>query len=121
MADLLINLRLLHTLPGTRPRDLAAPSPHSFPAAPARLSLIPLTAKDIPVEQLLLVIAVLACPVSMGLMMWFMMRGRGTQPATPDQEQELARLRAQIEALRPIPAQYDGGPRVPRPDAVPEA
>ncbi len=66
-------------------------------------------------EQLLLVVAVLACPVGMGLMMWFMMRGRREQPATPGQEQELARLRAQIEALRPAPAEdaAASGNRVP--------
>lgn len=72
-------------------------------------------------EQLLLVVAVLACPVGMGLMMWFMMRGRSEQPATPDQEQELARLRAQIEALRPAPAGNGGSPRVPLPGADPTA
>lgn len=66
-------------------------------------------------EQLLLVLAVLACPVGMGLMMWFMMRGRSEQPATPDQEQELARLRAQIEALRPAPADNGCSPPVARP------
>ena len=54
-------------------------------------------------EQFLLFLPALACPVGMGLMMWLMMRGRGSteKPATPDQEQELARLHAQIEALRP--------------------
>lgn len=38
-------------------------------------------------------------------MMWFMMRGCKEQPATPEQEQELARLRAQIEVLRPVSAE----------------
>ncbi|MBO1269673.1 hypothetical protein [Arthrobacter cavernae] len=68
-------------------------------------------------EQLLLFLPALACPVGMGLMMWLMMRGRGRseQPATPDQEQELARLRAQIEALRPVPADFDERHPAPRP------
>lgn len=69
-------------------------------------------------EQLVLVVAVLVCPVGMGLMMWFMMRARSERPATPDQEQELARLRAQIEALRPAPADNGVALRVPRPRAA---
>lgn len=50
--------------------------------------------------------AVLACPVGMGLMMWFMMRG--TKSSSPDQDQpehtsadaELAHLRAEMDQLR---------------------
>jgi len=61
-------------------------------------------------QQLLYILPALACPVGMGLMMWFMMRGHGKDPATrgtPEQEQELACLRAQIQALRPEPAAFD--------------
>lgn len=61
-------------------------------------------------QQLLYILPALACPVGMGLMMWFMMRGRGKNrptQATPDQEQELASLRAQIKALRPEPKPFD--------------
>lgn len=63
-------------------------------------------------EQLLYILPALACPVGMGLMMWFMMRGRGHGSAagTPEQEQELAQLRAQVQALRPTvipPAAFD--------------
>jgi len=54
-------------------------------------------------------VAVLACPVGMGLMMWMMMRGqRGgdsqTKAATPavgeDRFGEVAALRAEIEQLK---------------------
>lgn len=56
-------------------------------------------------STLLYVLPALACPVGMGLMMWFMMRGKrpaGQPHATPTtaQEQELARLRNEVEALR---------------------
>lgn len=47
-------------------------------------------------------LAVLACPVGMGVMMWAMMRG-GHRPsqgaATPD-DSDLAALRADVEQLR---------------------
>jgi hypothetical protein len=68
-------------------------------------------------EQFLLFLPALACPVGMGLMMWLMMRGRGgsEQSATPDQEQELARLRSEIEALRAAPAPFDERQPAPRP------
>jgi multidrug resistance efflux pump len=51
--------------------------------------------------ETLYALAVLACPVGMGLMMWLMMRG-GHRPSTPDadHEQELAQLRADVERLR---------------------
>lgn len=46
-------------------------------------------------------LALLACPVGMGAMMWFMMRGGKQQPATPTTEDaELARMRAEIDQLR---------------------
>ncbi|MPZ66005.1 MAG: DUF2933 domain-containing protein [Pseudonocardiaceae bacterium] len=55
-------------------------------------------------EALLLGLAVLACPVGMGAMMWFMMRGSGGQGggSQRDQtaEQEVARLRAEVDQLR---------------------
>lgn len=53
--------------------------------------------------DMLYLLAVLACPVGMGLMMWFMMRGRhsnNTQPTSGDQEQEVAALRAEVADLR---------------------
>ncbi|GAB2956483.1 hypothetical protein GCM10023080_014650 [Streptomyces pseudoechinosporeus] len=57
-------------------------------------------------ENLLYLLPALACPVGMGLMMWFMMRGKRpadgrphTAPTTA-QQQELARLRKEVEALR---------------------
>jgi cytochrome c-type biogenesis protein CcmH/NrfF len=57
-------------------------------------------------DQLLYVLPALACPVGMGLMMWFMRsrRSDADQPPhtapTTEQEQELARLRKEVEALR---------------------
>ena len=56
-------------------------------------------------DRLLYFLPALACPVGMGVMMWLMMRPkRQQQPEqsgrpTP-QEQELARLRSEIAALR---------------------
>jgi hypothetical protein len=54
--------------------------------------------------HLLYYLPALACPVGMGLMMWMMMRPKKNQPADPPrpstQEQELARLRNEIAALR---------------------
>lgn len=59
-------------------------------------------------QQLLYILPALACPIGMGLMMWFMMRGHGkTKTGTPAQEQELAALRAQVEALRPQTAPFE--------------
>jgi hypothetical protein len=46
-------------------------------------------------------LALLACPVGMGAMMWFMMRGGKHQPATPAiEDAELSRMRAEIDKLR---------------------
>lgn len=61
-------------------------------------------------QQLLYILPALVCPVVMGGMMWLMMRGRrpGQAPAAaPEQEQELAKLRAQIDAFRPDPVPFD--------------
>lgn len=46
-------------------------------------------------------LAILACPVGMGAMMWFMMRGRKRHPAAVTAEDaELASMRAEIDQLR---------------------
>ncbi|MDW3215672.1 MAG: hypothetical protein R8G01_16855 [Ilumatobacteraceae bacterium] len=51
--------------------------------------------------ELLYPLALLACPVGMGLMMWFMMRGSKSDSAeTPGRDQEINSLRAEIAALR---------------------
>ncbi|MEO5315420.1 hypothetical protein PV772_15090 [Pseudarthrobacter sp. CC12] len=54
-------------------------------------------------SEVLLPLALLACPLTMGLMMWFMMRGGkdSLEPSPPaDNDAELAELRAQVDQLR---------------------
>ena len=57
-------------------------------------------------SQIFYSLALLACPVGMGLMMWFMMRGnkQSTPPSPTTQDDpagaELARLRAEIDQLQ---------------------
>lgn len=60
-------------------------------------------------EQLLFLLPVLLCPVGMGAAMWFMMRGRshGASAAAPEQAQELARLRAELDSLRTATLPFD--------------
>lgn len=54
-------------------------------------------------ESVLIPLALLACPIGMGLMMWFMskgMRGRGDkEQKTPESPDEVARLRAEQQRL----------------------
>ncbi len=61
------------------------------------------------VAEILYPLAVLACPLGMGAMMWMMMRG-GKQSSTapqPTGADELTRLRAEVDQLRA--SQRDGG------------
>jgi hypothetical protein len=54
-------------------------------------------------QSLLLGVAILACPVGMGLMMWMMMRGQGKGTAASEDhgsQQEVQALRAEIEQLK---------------------
>lgn len=55
-------------------------------------------------SQLLSTLPLLACPLGMGAMMWFMMRmGKKSEPAQPAdfaQQAELTRLQAEIDQLR---------------------
>ena len=59
-------------------------------------------------SELLLGLAVLACPLGMGAMMWFMMRGMGNNQAAPASapagdpvaEAELQLLRREVDQLR---------------------
>lgn len=50
--------------------------------------------------DLIYLLAVLACPVGMGVMMLVMMRGKHSDRAAPSSGDEVARLRAEVEQLR---------------------
>lgn len=63
-------------------------------------------------DQIFYTLAVLACPVGMGAMMWLMMRTGRKQPKTAApsavSEAELAELRAdpnRLSASQPVPAE----------------
>ncbi len=45
-------------------------------------------------------LALLACPVGMGAMMWMMMRGGSRSAPEQDASAELTRMRAEIDQLR---------------------
>ncbi|MDX3308203.1 hypothetical protein P1S61_03595 [Streptomyces sp. ME08-AFT2] len=63
-------------------------------------------------ENLLYLLPVLACPVGMGLMMWFMMRPKhGAQAGPTADRQELTRLRKEIDALRSEQASRETTPQ----------
>ncbi|MHA7156189.1 hypothetical protein [Arthrobacter sp. TMN-50] len=53
-------------------------------------------------SEALYALALLACPVGMGLIMWFMMRGSKSSPAQEKSldEAELVKLRAEVDQLR---------------------
>jgi hypothetical protein len=53
-------------------------------------------------QSLLLGVAILACPVGMGLTMWMMMRGQSKDTASEDHsgQQEVQAVRAEIEQLK---------------------
>jgi hypothetical protein len=52
------------------------------------------------VESLLYALAVLACPVGMGAMMWMMMRGQRTGSGESGGQQQVSQLRAEIDQLK---------------------
>jgi hypothetical protein len=45
-------------------------------------------------------VAVLACPIGMGLMMWMMMRGGRNKGSSDTGNQQVAQLRAEIDQLK---------------------
>ncbi len=78
-------------------------------------------------ETLIPTLALLACPVGMGLMMWFMMRGskggsghsgaRSTSVA--DLREEQRRIAAEIDRLDDVPAEQEAPPvERPRPEVA---
>jgi hypothetical protein len=74
----------------------------------------------------LFALAILACPLGMGAMMWFMMRGgqnghpmgRASKPMEPSidsaQKTELARLRAEIDEMKTHLSQRNSDPGAER-------
>jgi hypothetical protein len=61
-------------------------------------------------QQYLPLLLILACPVGMGLMMWFMMRGQhgqNTPQTSPAQQEEIAMLRDEIASLREQQQRHD--------------
>lgn len=50
--------------------------------------------------DLIYLLAVLACPIGMGVMMLVMMRGNHGHKTEPSSGDEVARLRAEVEQLR---------------------
>ncbi len=67
------------------------------------------------VAELLYPLALLACPIGMGLMMFFMMRGNKNEPPHPPAAaDELTQLRAEVDQLRagqpnPVPPESSAG------------
>ena len=69
------------------------------------------------VPVLLYGVCALACPLGMGAMMWFMMRGGSkaqaangqTSPSTSgDAREDIARLQAEVDELREAQGAHDG-------------
>jgi hypothetical protein len=64
------------------------------------------------VSEFLYPLALLACPLGMGVMMWVMMRGnRQNSSSQPSGVDELVRLRVEVDQLRA--AQRDGASPLP--------
>jgi hypothetical protein len=73
------------------------------------------------VSEALYTVALLACPVGMGTMMWFMMRGgaqrgSGGRPGAHDaaRDAELVQLRAEVDQLRAAQRDTETGPEPDR-------
>ena len=50
-------------------------------------------------ESIVASLALLACPLGMGAMMWFMMRGMKQPPSRPGDDDELTALRTEQRSL----------------------
>jgi len=71
-------------------------------------------------SEVLFSLALVACPVGMGLMMWFMMRGKknGNEDNTPSSlspntDAELTKLRAEVDQLRASARDSERDPSTP--------
>ena len=53
-----------------------------------------------PVDHILLYLFFLACPISMGLMMWMMMRKDHNHASAPNSDPRVAELESQVGELR---------------------
>lgn len=70
-------------------------------------------------NEVLLPLVLLACPLTMGLMIWFMMRGgQDSSESSPSAgaDAELAKLRAEVDQLRA--AQRDAADTTVEPSAT---
>ncbi|MCZ2817999.1 hypothetical protein [Modestobacter sp. VKM Ac-2984] len=62
-------------------------------------------------SELLYLLVLLACPVGMGAMMWWMSRSHGSAPQpNEDDHAELAGLRAEVDELRAERSTTDSHP-----------
>jgi len=61
------------------------------------------------VGQLLTGLAVLACPIGMGAMMWVMMRGQRKNTGDTSEQEQVAQLRDEIEQLKAQRARQSAG------------
>lgn len=63
-------------------------------------------------NEIFYALALLVCPIGMGLMMWMMMRGDKHGSTAPQRDGELTQLRAEVEQLR---AAQEDERRTPQP------